>query len=75
MKNKIIIWLSSSLVSSLVKKIYDAKVSEVEKKLTDLNHNRDKYIPTPEFNTLTAAVFNDTLAQAKLIAKTDFIKS
>ena len=75
MENKIIIWLSSSLVSSLVKKIYDAKVSEVEKKLTDLNHNRDKYIPTPEFNTLTSAVFNDTLAQAKLIAKTDFIKS
>ena len=75
MEDKIIIWLSSSLVSSLVKKIYDAKISVVEKKLTDHNHNHDSHIPTPEFNNLTAAVFNTTLAQAKLIAKTDFIKS
>ena len=38
-------------VSSLVKKTdYDTKISELEKKLTD--HNHDKYITTPEFNTL-----------------------
>ena len=38
-------------VSSLVKKTdYDTKITEIEKKLTD--HNHDKYITTPEFNTL-----------------------
>ena len=43
-------------VSSLVKKKtdYDTKISEVEKKLTD--HNHDKYITTPEFNTLAASI-------------------
>ena len=55
-------------VSSLVKKTdYDTKISELEKKLTD--HNHDKYITTPEFNTLAANVFNARLAQAKLITK------
>ena len=58
-------------VSSLVKKTdYDTKISELEKKLTD--HNRDKYITTPEFNTLAVSVFNARLAQANLMTKTDF---
>ena len=58
-------------VSSLVKKTdYDTKISELEKKLTD--HNHDKYITTPEFNTLAVDVFNVRLAQANLITKTDF---
>ena len=36
-------------VSSLVKKTnYNAKITEIEKKLTD--HNHHKYITTPEFN-------------------------
>ena len=35
---------------------YDKKISELEKKLTD--HNHDKYITTPDFNTLVADVFN-----------------
>ena len=53
-------------VSSLVKKTnYDTKISELEKKLTD--HNYDKYIATPEFNTLATDVFNARLAQAKMI--------
>ena len=44
-------------VSCLVKKtIYGTKISELEKKLTD--HNHDKYITTPEFNALAASVFN-----------------
>ena len=30
------------------------------------------YIATPEFNTLSVDVFNARLAQANLIAKTDF---
>ena len=55
----------------LVKKTdYNTKISELEKKLTD--HNHDKYITTPEFNTLAASVFNARLAQANLITKTDF---
>ena len=42
----------------------------MKKNLTDQNH--DKYITTPEFNTLAADVFNSKLAQANLITKTDF---
>ena len=58
-------------VSSLVKKTnYDTKISEFENRLT--NHNHEKYITTPEFNTLAADVFNARLAQATLITKTDF---
>ena len=58
-------------VGSLVKKktIYDTIISELEKKLTD--HNHEKYSIIPEFNTLVASVFNARLAQADLITKTD----
>ena len=49
---------------------YDTKITEIEKKLT--NNNHDKYIATPEFNTLTANVFDARLAQANLITKIDF---
>ena len=38
------------------------------KKLID--HNHDKYITTPEFNTLATDIFNTRLAQANLITKT-----
>ena len=58
-------------LSSLVKKTnYDTKIRDLEKKLTD--HNHDKYITIPEFNTMIASVFNPRLAQANLITKTDF---
>ena len=58
-------------VSNLVKKTdYNTKVSDIEKKITD--HNHDKYITTPEFNTLAANVFNTRLAQANVITKTNF---
>ena len=58
-------------INNLVKKTdYDTKITEIEKKITD--HNHDKYITTPEFNTLAADVFNARLAQANLITKTDF---
>ena len=58
-------------VSSLIKKRdYDTKISEIEKKIT--RHNCDKYITTPEFNTLAAEVFNARLAQANLMTQTDF---
>ena len=58
-------------VSSLVKKTNcDTKISELEKELTD--HDHEKYISTPKFNTLAAIVFNAKLAQANLITKTNF---
>ena len=38
---------------------YATKITEIEKKLTD--HNNDKYITTPEINTLAASVFNARL--------------
>ena len=58
-------------VNSLVKKKQTVaqKSMNLKKKLTD--HNHDKYITTPEFNTLTA-VFNARLAQANLATKADF---
>ena len=42
----------------------------MKRKLLTINH--DKYITTPEFNTLAADVFTARLAQANLITKTDF---
>ena len=34
---------------------YDTKISGIEKKINNYNH--DKYITTPEFNNLAAGVF------------------
>ena len=48
----------------------DTKVTEIENKLN--NHNHDKYIDTPEFNKLAADIFNERLSQANLITKTNF---
>ena len=58
--------------SSLVKKKidYDTKITDIEKNLT--NNNHDNYVATPEFNTLTANVFDARLPQANLITKIDF---
>ena len=58
-------------VSNLVKKTdYNTKVTEIENKLNDNNH--DKYITTPEFNILAADVVNARLAQVNLITIADF---
>ena len=58
-------------VSNLVKKTdYDTKMTEIEKKLTD--HNHDKYVAASEFNSLATDVFNARLAQENLITKTGF---
>ena len=59
-----------TLVTWLKKKDHNAKITELENKLT--NHNHDKYIDTQEFNKLAADVFNARIAQANLITKTDF---
>ena len=58
------------LVIQLKKTDYNAKVTEIENKLND--HNHDKYVDTSEFNTLATNVFNARIAQANLITKTDF---
>ena len=53
---------------SLIKKTdYNTKISQIECEIN--NHNNDKYITTPEFNTMVASVFN-----ARLAAQTDLIK-
>ena len=58
-------------ISNLAKKTdYYTKITNIENKLTD--HNHDKYIDTSKFNTLAANVFNTRIAQANLITKTDF---
>ena len=55
--------------NNLVKKTdYNAKITEVDNKIT--NHNHDEYITTPEFNKLAIDAFNVKIAQAK--TKTDF---
>ena len=55
---------------SLKKTDYSTKVTEIENKLNNDNH--DKYIDTPEFNKLAGDVFNARLAQANLVRKTVF---
>ena len=59
------------LYSNLVKKTdYNTKITEIKKKLTDYNH--DKHITAPEFNTLSAEVFDARSAQANLVTKKNF---
>ena len=61
-------------VSNPVKKTdYNTNVTDIESKLN--NHNHDKYITTPKFNTLAADVFNTRLVQANVVVKTDFDKT
>ena len=58
-------------VNNLVKKTdYDTKINELEKKITD--HNHEKYITTPEFNKLIVDNFAERLAQANIITKKYF---
>ena len=61
-------------VSGLVKRAdYNTNcnfTSEIENKVSD--HNHDKYITAPEFNTLATTVFNARLARANLVTKTAF---
>ena len=59
-------------VINLVKKKtnYNTKISEIEKKVSDPNHN--KYITNPEFNNLAAGAFTARIAQGNSVTKTDF---
>ena len=57
-------------VGNLVNKTdYNTKVTEIEDKLN--NHNHNKYIDTEQFNKLTADAFTAGMAQANLITKTE----
>ena len=58
------------LLIQLKKTDYNTKVTEIENKLN--NNNHDKYIDIQEFNKLAADDFNARLAQANLITKTYF---
>ena len=49
---------------------YNTNISDIEDKIKD--HNRDKYITTPEFNTLSAIVFDARIKIANLVTETDF---
>ena len=60
-------------ISSLAKKKrknYNTKIKAIENKINDQNY--EKYIATPEFNTLVSNVFNARLAQKNLVTKTGF---
>ena len=59
------------MLVALLKTDYDTKVTEIENKLN--NDNYDKYITTPEFNSLAADVFNTRLSRVNLVTKTDFM--
>ena len=57
--------------SNLVNKTdYNTKVSEIENKLS--NHNHDKYITTQEFNELATDAFDARIARGNLVVKTNF---
>ena len=51
----------------------NTKIREIEKKITD--HDHEKYITTPEFNKITAEKFAARLAQANLANKNDIAAS
>ena len=61
------------LLVLLKKTHYDTKITEIENKFN--NHNHDKYITTPEFNALVADVFNARISQANLVTKINFLNS
>ena len=57
------------LVVKIEKIDYNTKINEIEKRITD--HNHDKYITTPEFNDVTSEHFVARLKQVNLASKSD----
>ena len=49
---------------------YDAKILDIEKKVT--NNDNNKYLTTSEINKVTTENFKARLAQANLVRKIDF---
>ena len=63
------------LVIQLKKAEYDTKITELEKKILD--HNHDKHSTTQEFNQLTSENVSARLKQADLASQnaiTDYVK-
>ena len=58
--------------STSLKKNLQIEKLQKELNLQKVLINHDKYITTPEFNTLATSVFNARLAQSDSISKTDF---
>ena len=58
------------LIILLKKTDYDTKITGIENKLN--NHNHDKHIDNSVFNKLAVDVFNARITQTNLITKTDF---
>ena len=58
--------------STSLKKNLQIEKLQKELNLQKVLTNHDKYITTPEFNTLATSVFNARLAQVNLIRKADF---
>ena len=54
---------------NIMKTDYNTKINEIEKKITD--HDHDKYITAPEFNRFTAEIFDLRSKQANLRCKND----
>ena len=52
---------------NIMKTDYNTKINEIEKKITD--HDHDKYITTQGFNELTSEDFTVRLAQTNLARK------
>ena len=48
---------------------YNTKISKIERKIND--HNHDIYITTPEFNKFTAEIFAARLKEANVGDKSD----
>ena len=66
---------TSGFLTNVKKTDYNTKVTEIENKPN--NHNHDKHITTPEFNALAADAFNARLSQAyfKIIPNRKYISS
>ena len=58
------------IIGLVTKTNYNTKISEIERKVSD--HNHDKYITTPEFNTLFARVFDAKIKLSNFVPKTEF---
>ena len=60
----------SDLVTSFALTAVENKISEIESKVSDDDHDK-KYITTSEFNKLTTEYFKARLAQVNLTKKTN----
>ena len=62
--------ITNLVISNLVKKTdYKTKINEIEKKITD--HNHDKNITTPEFNKFITKICDLRLKRENLASKSD----